>query len=276
MFLNHLPDKFGMNKILIVTSRVTYVPENYANLFSELLRLREQDFEFKNTYTLKVVFLNNRSLILFLKAFFLIFTGAPRIGFHLFKNNMNSYLYDPRIKMLNSNGIKTYIFRTPNSIQFRNFLRLEKIDLLINARTRYIYKRKTLNTPKLGAFNIHHGILPENRGTMCDLWAMYNQKPLGFSIHQMNEKIDDGKIVIAYEHKDENITHLKNYTEYLRQSSTIEGRVLFQFIKNQYKNLELQGIDSISSPNIQKQNNPHTKNPTLKEIWKMKTKGLKL
>lgn len=267
---------FGMNKILLVTSRVTYVPENYANLFSELLRLREQDFEFKNTFTIKVVFLNNRSPVLFLKALFLICTGAPRIGFHLFKNTTSSYLFDPRIKMLNEKDIKTYIFRTPNSIQFRNFLRLEKIDLLINARTRYIYKRKTLNTPKLGAFNIHHGILPENRGTMCDLWAMLKEQPLGFSIHQMNEKIDDGKIVIAYEHQDKNILSLKNYTEYLRQSSSVEGRILFQFIKDNYKKLEQSGVDSISSPNIQKQNNPHTKNPTLKEIWKMKTKGLKL
>lgn len=265
-----------MIKILIVTSRVTFVPQNYANLFSEFIRLRENDPEFKKIFKIKVVFLNNRSPVLFLKAFFLILSGAPRIGFHLLKNTFTAYIKDPREKILHNAGIETYSFRTPNTVQFRNFLRLEKIDLLINARTRFIYKRKTLHTPKLGAFNIHHGILPENRGTMCDLWAMYHEKPLGFTLHQMNEKIDDGRLVTIYEHEHEQIKTLKNYAEYLNQSSTIEGRVLFQFIKEKYQELELHGVEKISIPNIQKQHKAHTKNPTFKEIWKMKTKGLKL
>ena len=59
-----ISDKYNMNRILIVTSQVTFVPRNYANLFSEFLKLREKDIEFKNSYKIKVVLLKNRSPLL--------------------------------------------------------------------------------------------------------------------------------------------------------------------------------------------------------------------
>ena len=245
MIYTNITDKISMNKILIVTSKVTFVPMNYANLFVEFIRLRNEDPDFKAKYKIKVVFLDNRSPMLFLKAFSLILFGAPRIGGNLFINALRSYFWDSRIKLLHTNDIETFEFKSPNTLLFRNFLRQEKIDLLINARTRYIYKRKTLHTPKLGAFNIHHGILPDNRGTMCDLWAMYQNRPLGFSLHQMNEKIDDGKIITVYEHQQDDFKNLKNYSTYLEKTSTIEGKVLFEFIKHQFPIIEHNGIESI-------------------------------
>lgn len=262
-----------MNKILIVTSAVTFVPKNYGSLLEELLRLRADDAKFRELYKLKVVFLNNRSPILILKSLFLIISGAPRIGINLLINTLSSYLFDPRKKLLKHHDISFYEFKTPNSVQFRNFLRQEKIDLLINARTRFIYKKKTLHTPKLGALNIHHGILPEYRGTMCDLWAIYEKRDPGFTLHQMNEKIDDGKIIL----KQVNAFNFNNnYAQYLLESSKAEGKMLFQLIKNHYPEIEKNGIESIAKKNISIQNLPHTKNPTLFEIWKMKFKGIKL
>lgn len=265
-----------MNRILIVTSQVTFVPRNYANLFSEFLKLREKDIEFKNSYKIKVVLLKNRSPLLIIKALVLILTGAPRIGFHLLKNTICSYFGDERVKILKQAEINTFYFKTPNSLEFRNFLRQEKIDLLVNARTRFIYKRKTLNSPKLGAYNIHHGILPDNRGTMCDLWAMYKNEKIGFSLHQMNEKIDDGRIIKVYTHSTENSPKPLNYVEYLEQSSTIEGRALFEFVRDCFKEIEQHGIERISIANTPVKKLAHTKNPTFKEIWKMKLKGIKL
>lgn len=271
---------WSMRKILIVTSKVTFVPKNYEGIIAGLLNKSRHDSEFFKENKIIFVFLDNSEPKLLLKAFALTCMGAPRIGWNLFKNYITAKFQDSRKKILKQNKIQYFEFDSPNTIRFRNFLRTEKIDVLINARTRFIYKKKTLHTPKLGAFNIHHGILPDNRGTMCDLWAMYNDSPIGFTLHQMNEKIDDGKIIRIISHqKDAHYLNdslkKKNYAEYLYNSSLIEGETLFDFIKNDLETIEKQGLELIAKDNITT-NRPHSKNPNIKDIWKMKTKGLKL
>lgn len=275
----------AMRKILIITSKVTFVPKNYEGLLTGLLNKTLDDQDFFNENKLIVVFLDNANFKLLLKSLALILMGAPRIGWHLLKNIYSAKFQDQRKQILKNHKIQYFEFDSPNSIRFRNFLRTEKIDILINARTRFIYKKKTLHTPKLGAFNIHHGILPENRGTMCDLWALYHEEPVGFTLHQMNEKIDDGKIIKVIVHQEQHDKNSKsdldksiqqkNYTDYIYQSSLVEGETLFEFIKNDINIIEKQGIEFITKDNIPTKK-PHSKNPQLKEIWKMKSKGLKL
>ena len=68
-------------------------------------------------------------------------------------------------------------------------------DIIVNARTRDIYRKEVLAIPKIGCINIHHGILPDERGVMCDLHALAAKKPAGFSIHLMTPKLDDGDIL---------------------------------------------------------------------------------
>lgn len=269
-----------MRKILIITSKVTFVPKNYQGLVTGLLAKTKEDPAFFKENKIVFVFLDNSDTKLILKALALIFMGAPRIGCHLLFNYLSTKFFDNRKKILTENRIQYFEFDSPNTIRFRNFLRTEKIDILINARTRFIYKKKTLHTPKLGAFNIHHGILPENRGTMCDLWAMYLGAPVGFTLHQMNEKIDDGKIIKVVKNNDRHpemnkVINDKSYSEYLYQSSLIEGETLYSFIKNDIEKIEKQGIEVIAEDN-NSSGKPHTKNPTFFEIWKMKGQGIKL
>ncbi len=43
--------------------------------------------------------------------------------------------------------------------------------------------------------NCHGGILPKWRGFACNAWAIINgESEIGYSIHEMNEKLDDGKL----------------------------------------------------------------------------------
>ena len=43
--------------------------------------------------------------------------------------------------------------------------------------------------------NCHGGILPKWRGFACNAWAIINgETEVGYSIHEMNEKLDDGKL----------------------------------------------------------------------------------
>ena len=40
--------------------------------------------------------------------------------------------------------------------------------------------------------NLHPSYLPYNRGKDPYVWSILNEKPFGTTIHEMNEKIDDG------------------------------------------------------------------------------------
>jgi methionyl-tRNA formyltransferase len=44
-------------------------------------------------------------------------------------------------------------------------------------------------------YNIHPGALPYGRGMYPAFWALYKNEPAGVTIHEINEKIDNGAIV---------------------------------------------------------------------------------
>jgi len=61
---------------------------------------------------------------------------------------------------------------------------------LLNKKFIYAFRNKIIN--------IHAGLIPYYRGSGCNVWTFYNKelKYTGVSIHFVNEKIDDGKIIL--------------------------------------------------------------------------------
>jgi methionyl-tRNA formyltransferase len=98
---------------------------------------------------------------------------------------------------------------------------------VVNLRTRCIYEPKVLAAPKIGCINIHHGLLPVYRGTMCDLFALSKNRAAGFTIHVMNEKVDAGQILLRREVSDGSE---KNYARYLAKTGREEGKALAELI----------------------------------------------
>jgi methionyl-tRNA formyltransferase len=196
--------------------------------------------------------------------------GARRIGFHLIKNSLTARTHDHE-KIAKSFGIKTLYFKNPNDPEFVEFVKNEKIDLIINARTRFIYRKKILKAPTLGCLNIHHGILPDYRGTMCDLYALYENRPAGFTIHKMESKIDTGAIVRTKEvtYPDRNIQSSLNFSAHIKEGSRIEGLELSETVKI----IKDSGNIPIEKENITT-NAIYTKNPDFKTIRKMINKGM--
>lgn len=253
-------------KILLVTSEVTFVPENY-NLFLENF-LRDLASE-KEVIVELAIFRNNSHALTF-KGLMLLAAGARNIGYHLLRNCIRARFKD-RLPLAKKYGIKITEFDGPNTEAFINYVKDQNIDLIINARTRFIYKQKVLKAPRLGCLNIHHGILPDHRGTMCDLWALYENRPTGFTIHMMDKKIDTGKIIRVKQTTSRLKEVVDHYAEILKQSSIIEGHELAALIKN----INLSGQIPIERDN-QSQNATYTKNPDLFTIRKMLQKGIKL
>lgn len=253
-------------KILIVTSEVTFVPENY-NLFLEALF---SELSSENEISLELVILKNNSLTLTLKGLILALMGAKHIGYHLMKNTVKATFKDRR-GLIKKFGIKTHYFENPNTPDFREFIKNHQTDLLINARTRFIYKSKTLKLPKLAAINIHHGLLPDYRGTMCDLWALKDNRPTGFTIHVMDKKIDNGAIIKRVQTSTSGDAIRSNFASLIKESSRIEGIEMAKTILTIKKNYNL----PIETDNIS--HNPvYTKNPDFRAVREMLQKGIEL
>lgn len=250
-------------RFLIVTSEVTFVRENY-NQFLESLFSEEKE----HIYALIVLKNNNYQMIL--KGLGLAAMGAPETGLNLINNSIQAKSKDHE-KIARKYDIPTLYFNSANDPEFINYVKNNQIDLIVNARTRDIYKKKILNAPRLGCINIHHGLLPYYRGTMCDLYALSEGRDAGFSIHKMEKKIDDGDIieVVPVTKKE---TKNKSFPEHIFQSSIIEGQTLAQLLKK----IAEEDMVNFQAFDVDAQKIIYTKNPTPKEIKAIKKKGIKL
>ena len=253
-------------KILVVTSEVTFVPNNYNHFLREILQGTSDDPDIK----IEIAILKNNSFTLIFRGLALCFMGARSIGYHLVKNSIKARFQD-RLKMSREFNVNLQYFDNPNTPDFHEFVKNKHTDLLINARTRYIYKNKILKIPTIASLNIHHGLLPDYRGTMCDLWALGDERPTGFSIHVMDKKIDNGAIIRRITTSKAGDSLRKNFSQLIMESSKIEGQEMAKIIKliNKDRVLPIE-MDNITTKPV------YTKNPDFFAIRKLLQKGIKL
>jgi len=87
------------------------------------------------------------------------------------------------------------------SIDLKNQKVIEKIigdyNLVISAHCKQIFPAKLVNS--IRCINIHPGLNPHNRGWYPQDFSIINKKPIGCTIHLMNEDIDDGEIIYQKE-----------------------------------------------------------------------------
>lgn len=71
-----------------------------------------------------------------------------------------------------------------------------KPDLGISVRFNQIIKPEVINAFRLGIVNTHGGVLPEYRGSYCNINAILNgDKEYGVTLHYIQSGIDDGDII---------------------------------------------------------------------------------
>jgi methionyl-tRNA formyltransferase len=251
-------------RTLLVTSQITYVPRNYQALFEAVLKSA-------SSHIAGLVVLENLNWGISKDILGLKLMGCSEISRHLFKNVL-AIRKRERERLFEAKGLPVIRTQTMNSPAIIEYVKEKRIDLIVNARTRCIYKKPILESPRMGCINIHHGLLPEYRGTLCDLYALFEGRPAGFTIHQMNEKIDAGKILRRCEvsHPETHGTE-KDFAAYLEKASRLEGQILGELLNAIAAQDSLPaGIENRSARPI------YTRNPNRKQIAKMKEKGLVL
>ena len=251
-------------KVIYVTSDVTYVKDNYLNLFQNLTDTSKlpSDIDVLSVVLLKIPF-----KLLMKNIMGLIAIGAPDVGFTLLRNMLSAHINDPRVKLFKERGIEFHRCKSVNQKSSVKYFKSKNPDLIVNLRTRNIYKKPILELPTIGCINIHHGLLPDNRGTMCDMWAWIDKRAVGFSVHWMNEKIDDGDIIAR---REIDTSGCKSYIEIPLRSSKAESGCLIDCMTKIQREGRFTGIK-----NKTKKLN-YTRNPTPKDVGLIRTRGYRL
>jgi len=100
-------------------------------------------------------------------------------------------------KAISKYNLKEYKVDSINSDQFINLIKKENIDLVISVASSQILKKELIKAPKKGCINYHTSLLPEYRGRMPLFWALKNkEKEIGISVHEVDEEIDNGPIIV--------------------------------------------------------------------------------
>lgn len=245
-------------KTLLVTSRVTFVPGNYDALVAGLATCPQVG---------GLLVLDNFRLKLVGKALGLIAAGASRTGAALLRNGFGPSMRHRR-KAFAAAGKPVWKLSSINSPEALTPIRDHGFDLVLNARTRFIYNAEILAAPRLGCINIHHGLLPEQRGTMCDLWALCEGRPAGFSIHVMIPQVDAGPILVREQVSDGSD---RDYPAYLLKASRREREVVAALLESISRGGLSAGIANKASPGLNM-----FRSPTFQQIRTMRKRGLKI
>jgi methionyl-tRNA formyltransferase len=87
------------------------------------------------------------------------------------------------------------------------FIRGRRPDLVFSVLTDYIFRKEDIEATRYGIINLHPAPLPDYRG--CNSYAhaiMNGEKQYGVTMHYVNEKIDQGRIIrvdrLPIEHDD--------------------------------------------------------------------------
>ena len=136
------------------------------------------------------------------------------------------------------------------------YLKKLNADLFIVISFGQILKRGVLSIPKLFAINVHGSLLPKYRGAAPTNWAIINgDKTSGVTVIRMNEKMDEGDIILKREcaigPEDTNITLSEKLSE-IGAQALIEAVGLME--KNKTANFEKQNdTEATSAPKLKKE-----------------------
>ena len=117
-----------------------------------------------------------------------------------------------------------------------------------------IIPQKFLNIPKLGAINLHASLLPSYRGASPIQYALLNgDKKTGVTTFFMDDKIDNGKIIMQKEFK---INDNDNYESLMKKVESHGSDIVIKTIDNIGNNAKHQQQDESNisyAPKIQKE-----------------------
>ena len=163
------------------------------------------------------------------RMFYIFFMFNP---IFIIKKILNSYHYKNTLNTISAQKkIKVFYTSNVNSKKTIRFLQMQKTQTLLILSCPQILKKEILKIKKTN-LNFHCSNLPKNRG-LFPLFYTYidhNGKKLFLNLHAVNEKIDDGEILI---YKKINTKKMRLEDMYTLAFIKFE-KIIEDFIKNKY------------------------------------------
>lgn len=89
-----------------------------------------------------------------------------------------------------------------NSEEFRKHLRDKGVELIVSISGTQFYGKKLREQTPAGIVNCHGALLPRYRGLMPSFWTLANnEKEGGVSVHFVDDKLDNGPIVVQKKYR---------------------------------------------------------------------------
>lgn len=134
---------------------------------------------------------------------------------------------------------------------------LPKPDFIISYGYKHILSKEVVSEFKGRAINLHISYLPYNKGADPNFWSWFDDTPKGVTIHEIDEGIDTGKIIVQklvkmgeYETLSTSYVKLKNEIEelFIENWDVIKMRGVGTYHKKadleQHKHLLTKGWDT--------------------------------
>lgn len=149
-----------------------------------------------------------------------------------------------------------------NGNKYKNY------DYLFSFKTKIIFKKKFIDNTKIAAINFHTS-LPRYPGSGGVAWSLYNKdEDYGVTCHFLNQKIDQGKIILVKKYPME-----ENYNLTTLQKKTSENHLsLFYLVLKKISSEGPEWLNKTSSGNTYRWSNKTYRISELNELRKIEKK----
>jgi methionyl-tRNA formyltransferase len=198
---------------------------------------------------------------------FVIFKVLNYIAVNIFKGKFPGVFSVEHI--IRKKDIRILNIKNINAEESLNFLKNLNIDVVFSIAASQIFRKGILELPKLGCYNIHTSKLPKNRGMMPNFWSLLNYEKDSVSavtIHRMNEKLDDGGILVQ---KEFNLNPHETLDSLIRRTKKISAEAFLESI-------DLLDNQSVTLIENDASNASYNSFPAKEDVLRFKKKGLKL
>jgi len=122
------------------------------------------------------------------------------------------------------------VILNPNEENFILKMAALSPDIIVSYSAPVVFKDKLLSIPKNSCINLHCSYLPNYAGVMPSFWTLYkNEKSTGVTVHYMDSKIDNGRILGQ---KIVKISSNETMKTLIEKTKEIGGNVMCDVIKS--------------------------------------------
>lgn len=101
--------------------------------------------------------------------------------------------------VIRKHGVEEWPAESVNAPDYVACIRSAGVDLVVSIAAPEIFRRPLLEAPARGCLNYHTALLPRHRGRLPLFWALWEgDAETGVTVHEMNERLDDGPILVQH------------------------------------------------------------------------------